>query len=125
MAKQYIRAGITTWKGETKIRFGNQDRTSIMVKEGQTDINMLQLSETPLDKRDLVLLMKDHEKFQDEVSQRLVAEFLGSVAKAEERAQSKADGTAKPRGRKPKAESADEAAIAQAVAKKQQEEEVA
>ena len=83
MAKQYTIAGRTTWKGQTKIRFGNVDRMSIMVKEGQTDIIMLKLSEKPLDKRDLVVLMQTNEKFQDEISQQLIKEFLGTEKKAD------------------------------------------
>ena len=83
MAKMYTMAVITSHpRLGTKLRFGNQDRTAILVKEGHDPIRYCKLAEEPQEKAVLANLLAKHPDFQDELAQQTIAEFLGKKPKA-------------------------------------------
>ena len=64
----------------TKLRFGNVDRTAILVREGHDPIRYVKLSDEPVTKQQLATLIKDHADFQDELAQTAIMEFIGKSA---------------------------------------------
>jgi len=57
--------GISTLNGKTKVRFANDlvSRVKILVKDGHTDINLIELAE-PLTKADCVKYLKGTDLYQ-------------------------------------------------------------
>ena len=85
MAKEFTLAYVTTHpRMGTKLRFGNVDRTAILVKEGHDPIRYVKVSETPVDKRTLAELAAAHPEFQDEWAQTAIQLFLVKPAKVKQ-----------------------------------------
>ena len=85
MAKEFTLAYVTTHpRMGTKLRFGNVDRTAILVKEGHDPIRYVKVSETPVDKRQLAELAAAHPEFQDEWAQTAIQLFLVKPAKVKQ-----------------------------------------
>ena len=57
--------GISTLNGKTKVRFANDlvSRVKILVKDGHTDINLIELAE-PMSKADCVKYLKGTDLYQ-------------------------------------------------------------
>ena len=82
MSKLYTMAVITSHpRLGTKLRFGNQDRTAILVKEGHDPIRYCKLTEEPQEKAVLAAQLAQHPDFQDELAQQTIMEFLGKKSK--------------------------------------------
>ena len=108
--KEFLFGGVSTRDGITKLRFATFDRTPILTSEGHIDIRFMR-ADQPMTRPEIARLMQTHELFQDELSQKLLAEYITKGEKPV-----KAAGTGR-RGRKPKLSGSDEQALAQAAAK--------
>ena len=117
-AKTFSVAGVSTFKGVTKVRFANDfvSRIKILDKNEHTDVELIELG-TELTKEDVCKVLVAHPKFQGEAAQDAIAEYLTRNVKAVKAP--KAAKAAKPEGKKTQLEQDIEAAC---VAAKQTEE---
>lgn len=80
--KMFSIAGISTLNNETKLRFANEvSRIKVLVKNGHTDIKLINLPES-MSKLECVRYLCSDESFQDNVSQELFEEYLSKNAPA-------------------------------------------
>jgi hypothetical protein len=75
--KTFEVAGVSTLNGKTKVRFANDyvGRFKILIKNGHTDINLIELGEK-MTKADICKVLIAHPNFQDEAAQTAIAEFV-------------------------------------------------
>ena len=74
--KLYSIAGVSTLDGDTKIRFANDvARIKILVKNGHTDIKLIELPEA-MTKFECVKYLANDESFQDSLSQEAINEYF-------------------------------------------------
>ena len=108
--KTFTVAGVSTFKGVTKVRFANDfvSRIKILDKNEHTDVELIELG-TELTKEDVCKVLVAHPKFQGEAAQDAIAEYLTRNVKAV-----KAPKAAKPEGKKTQLEQDIEAACAAA-----------
>jgi hypothetical protein len=97
--KTFTVAGVSTFKGVTKVRFANDfvSRIKILDKNEHTDVELIELG-TELSKEDVCKVLVAHPKFQGVAAQVAIAEYLTRNVKTEQ--QPKAAKTAKPQGKK-------------------------
>ena len=75
----YTFAGIACKKGEFKVRWANTaDRVKALIKDGQTDVHLVQLT-SAMTKRDAVLSIMDLEEFDYLEAQHAFDDFIGNV----------------------------------------------
>jgi hypothetical protein len=112
-AKTFSVAGVSTFKGVTKVRFANDfvSRIKILDKNEHTDVELIELG-TELTKEDVCKVLVAHPKFQGEAAQDAIAEYLTRNVKAVKAP--KAAKAAKPEGKKTQLEQDIEAACAAA-----------
>ena len=75
--KTFSVAGVSTFKGETKVRFANDfvSRIKILDKNEHTDVELIELG-TELSKEDVCKVLVAHPKFQVVAAQVAIAEYL-------------------------------------------------
>ena len=75
--KTFSVAGVSTFKGVTKVRFANDfvSRIKILDKNEHTDVELIELG-TELTKEEVCKVLVVHPKFQDEAAQTAIAEYL-------------------------------------------------
>ena len=112
-AKTFSVAGVSTFKGVTKVRFANDfvSRIKILDKNEHTDVELIELG-TELTKEDVCKVLVAHPKFQGEAAQDAIAEYLTRNVKAVKAP--KAAKAAKPEGKQTQLEQDIEAACAAA-----------
>lgn len=76
-AKTFSVAGVSTFKGVTKVRFANDfvSRIKILDKNEHTDVELIELG-AELTKEDVCKVLVAHPKFQGEAAQTAIAEYL-------------------------------------------------
>ena len=76
-AKTFSVAGVSTFNGETKIRFANDfvSRIKILDKNGHTDVELIELG-TELTKEEVCKVLLVHPKFQSETAQTAINEYV-------------------------------------------------
>ena len=76
-AKTFSVAGVSTFKGVTKVRFANDfvSRIKILDKNEHTDVELIELG-AELTKEDVCKVLVAHPKFQSEAAQTAIAEYL-------------------------------------------------
>jgi hypothetical protein len=76
-AQTFEVAGTSTINGVTKVRFANDyvGRFKVLVKNGHTDINIMELGEK-MTKADICKVLLVHPNFQDEAAQSAIAEYV-------------------------------------------------
>ena len=76
-AKTFSVAGVSTFKGVTKVRFANDfvSRIKILDKNEHTDVELIELG-TELTKEDVCKVLVAHPKFQGVAAQVAIAEYL-------------------------------------------------
>ena len=111
--KTFTVAGVSTFKGVTKVRFANDfvSRIKILDKNLHTDVELIELG-TELSKEDVCKVLVAHPKFQGVAAQVAIAEYLTRNVKAVKAP--KAAKVAKPEGKKTQLEQDIEAACAAA-----------
>ena len=111
--KTFTVAGVSTFKGVTKVRFANDfvSRIKILDKNLHTDVELIELG-TELSKEDVCKVLVAHPKFQGVAAQVAIAEYLTRNVKAVKAP--KAAKAAKPEGKKTQLEQDIEAACAAA-----------
>jgi hypothetical protein len=74
--KTFNVAGVSTQKGQTKIRFANDlvDRFKALDRNGHSDIRLIELGED-LTKAQIVQVLMNHPQFQDELAQTAIYEY--------------------------------------------------
>ena len=112
-AKTFSVAGVSTFKGVTKVRFANDfvSRIKILDKNEHTDVELIELG-IELTKEDVCKVLVAHPKFQGEAAQDAIAEYLTRNVKAVKAP--KAAKAAKPEGKKTQLEQDIEVACAAA-----------
>ena len=112
-AKTFSVAGVSTFKGVTKVRFANDfvSRIKILDKNEHADVELIELG-TELTKEDVCKVLVAHPKFQGVAAQVAIAEYLTRNVKAVKAP--KAAKAAKPEGKKTQLEQDIEAACAAA-----------
>tara|TARA_B110000977_G_scaffold88332_1_gene117415 strand:+ start:799 stop:1212 length:414 start_codon:yes stop_codon:yes gene_type:complete len=75
--KTFSVAGVSTFKGATKVRFANDfvNRIKILDKNLHTDVELIELG-TELSKEDVCKVLVAHPKFQGVAAQVAIAEYL-------------------------------------------------
>ena len=75
--KTFNTAGTTTLNGITKVRFGNDyvNRFKILVKNGHTDIQLIELG-GDYSKAEVCKILMSHADFQSEDQQSVIADFV-------------------------------------------------
>ena len=75
--KTFTVAGVSTFKGVTKVRFANDfvSRIKILDKNEHTDVELIELG-TELSKEDVCKVLVAHPKFQGVAAQVAIAEYL-------------------------------------------------
>ena len=75
--KTFTVAGVSTFKGVTKVRFANDfvSRIKILDKNLHTDVELIELG-TELSKEDVCKVLVAHPKFQGVAAQVAIAEYL-------------------------------------------------
>jgi transcription elongation factor GreA-like protein len=75
--KTFSVAGVSTFKGATKVRFANDfvNRIKILNKNLHTDVELIELG-TELSKEDVCKVLVAHPKFQGVAAQVAIAEYL-------------------------------------------------
>ena len=98
--KTFTVAGVSTFKGVTKVRFANDfvSRIKILDKNEHTDVELIELG-TELSKEDVCKVLVAHPKFQGVAAQVAIAEYLTRNVKTA----SKAMATPAPKAAKPTA----------------------
>ena len=105
-AKTFSVAGVSTFKGVTKVRFANDfvNRIKILAKNEHTDVELIELG-TELTKEDVCKVLVAHPKFQGVAAQVAIAEYLTrNVKTAAKDMAPKAAKAVKPEGKKTKLE---------------------
>jgi hypothetical protein len=76
-AKTFSVAGTSTLNGVTKVRFANDfvGRFKILIKNGHTDINLIELG-SEMTKEDICKVLMAHPEFQSEAAQTAIGEFV-------------------------------------------------
>ena len=76
-AKTFTVAGVSTFKGVTKVRFANDfvSRIKILDKNEHTDVELIELG-IELSKEDVCKVLVAHPKFQGVEAQVAIAEYL-------------------------------------------------
>lgn len=75
--KTFTVAGVSTHKGQTKVRFANDlvSRIKILTKNEHTDIELIEL-DSPMTKEAICEMLMAHDKFQGEAAQGAIAEYV-------------------------------------------------
>tara|TARA_B110000503_G_C7022132_1_gene360267 strand:+ start:522 stop:884 length:363 start_codon:yes stop_codon:yes gene_type:complete len=89
-AKTFSVAGVSTFKGVTKVRFANDfvSRIKILAKNEHTDVELIELG-TELTKEEVCKVLVAHPKFQSETAQAAIAEYLTRNVKQPKEAKAK------------------------------------
>jgi vacuolar-type H+-ATPase subunit C/Vma6 len=97
--KTFSVAGVSTFKGVTKVRFANDyvGRFKILAKNDHQDIELIELG-GEFTKEEICQILMQHEKFQSEAAQSAISEFVVRNVKTVK--QPKVAKTAKPEGNK-------------------------
>jgi CTP synthase (UTP-ammonia lyase) len=75
--KTFSVAGVSTFKGATKVRFANDfvNRIKILAKNEHTDVELIELG-GEYTKAEVAQILLAHPKFQNETAQSAIAEYV-------------------------------------------------
>ena len=104
-AKTFSVAGVSTFKGMTKVRFANDfvNRIKILAKNEHTDVELIELG-GEFTKAEIAQILSEHPKFQGDAAQAAINEYVVRNVKSVKVAKPKAVKEAKPAGKLTKLE---------------------